>query len=151
VNENVNSQKIMYKWWEEFFLMDLKVTWSKYMLFVVYIATPLVRYVALEWDCLWTAVTNGPVVHPQVIHGRGKSRWNDIDRGKPKNSGKWTCSIVTVFTLNPIWSDAGTNPGLHRERLALNHPGRDTAASNDMLIFFIYDCKAVEGSGRGRF
>jgi hypothetical protein len=34
---------------------------------------------------LWTAATNGQIVYPQEY---GEWRWNDIDRGKPKNSEK---------------------------------------------------------------
>jgi hypothetical protein len=37
---------------------------------------------------LWTAVTNGHIVHPQMLYGYGERRWNDIDRGKPNNSEK---------------------------------------------------------------
>jgi hypothetical protein len=39
--------------------------------------------------CLWTAATNGPIVHPPGnTYEYGEPRWNDIDRGKPKNSEK---------------------------------------------------------------
>jgi hypothetical protein len=36
---------------------------------------------------LWTASTNGSIVHPPD-NGYGERRWNDIDRIKPKNSKK---------------------------------------------------------------
>jgi hypothetical protein len=36
--------------------------------------------------CLWTAATNRPVFHPADDNEYGEPRWNDIDRGKPKNS-----------------------------------------------------------------
>jgi hypothetical protein len=31
---------------------------------------------------LRTAATNGPIIHPQVTHEHGETRWNDIDRRK---------------------------------------------------------------------
>jgi hypothetical protein len=37
---------------------------------------------------LWTAATNRPVVHPQMIYVYGEPRWNDIDRGKPVELGE---------------------------------------------------------------
>jgi hypothetical protein len=36
--------------------------------------------------CLWTAVTNGPIVHPPDDISMGEPRWNDTDGIKPKNS-----------------------------------------------------------------
>jgi hypothetical protein len=33
--------------------------------------------------------------------------WNEIDRGKPKYSGK-TCPSATVSTTNPTWTDPGS-------------------------------------------
>jgi hypothetical protein len=35
--------------------------------------------------CLWTVATKGPLFIPQVIYKYGETRWNDTDRGKPKN------------------------------------------------------------------
>jgi hypothetical protein len=32
---------------------------------------------------LWTAVTSGLIVYPQVIYEHGELRWNDIDRRNP--------------------------------------------------------------------
>jgi hypothetical protein len=37
---------------------------------------------------LWTAATNGYIVHPTDNIWDGERRWNDIDRGKPKHSEK---------------------------------------------------------------
>jgi hypothetical protein len=37
---------------------------------------------------------------PQTIHDYGDPRWNDIDRGKPKNSER-TCSSATSPTTKP--------------------------------------------------
>jgi hypothetical protein len=36
--------------------------------------------------CLWTAASNGLLLIPQVIYESGEPRWNDIDKGKQKNS-----------------------------------------------------------------
>jgi hypothetical protein len=30
---------------------------------------------------LWTATTDGPIAHPQVVYDHGEPWWNDIDRG----------------------------------------------------------------------
>jgi hypothetical protein len=39
--------------------------------------------------CLWTAATNGPIVHPPGdIYEYEEPWWNDTDRGKPKNSDR---------------------------------------------------------------
>jgi hypothetical protein len=46
-------------------------------------------------------------------------RWNEIDRGKPKNSEK-TCPSATLSTTNPTWTDPGSSPGLHGGRPAAN-------------------------------
>jgi hypothetical protein len=37
---------------------------------------------------LWTAAITGHIVHPLMIHEYGQRRWNDTDRGNPKNSEK---------------------------------------------------------------
>jgi hypothetical protein len=39
-------------------------------------------------------------------------RWNEIDRGKPKYSGK------NLSTTNPTWTGPGSNPVLRGERPA---------------------------------
>jgi hypothetical protein len=47
------------------------------------------------------------------------SRWNEIDRGKPKYSGGGggrTCPRVTSSTTNPTWTERGSIPGLRDER-----------------------------------
>jgi hypothetical protein len=53
-------------------------------------------------------------------------RWNEIDRGKPKYSGK-NYPSVTLSTTNPTWTDLGSNPRLRGERPATNHLRHDTA------------------------
>jgi hypothetical protein len=41
---------------------------------------------------LWTAAANGPIVHPQDDTGVNvEQQWNDIDRGKLKDSEKGLC------------------------------------------------------------
>jgi hypothetical protein len=48
-----------------------------------------------------------------------KSRWNDTDRKKTKNSGK-TSQRANLSTTNLTWTDAGRNPSLRGEKLATN-------------------------------
>jgi hypothetical protein len=56
----------------------------------------------------------------------GERRWNDIDRGKPKNSEK-NLSQCHFVHQNPTWIDPGANPGLPGERPATNHLSHGTA------------------------
>jgi hypothetical protein len=46
-------------------------------------------------------------------------RWNEIDRGILKYSGK-TCPSATLSTINHTRIDPGSNPGLRGERPAAN-------------------------------
>jgi hypothetical protein len=54
-------------------------------------------------------------------------RWNEIDRGKPKNSGEKTCPSATLSTKNPTGTDPGSNPGLRGGRPAANRLSHGTA------------------------
>jgi hypothetical protein len=54
----------------------------------------------------------GPVVHPSDDIRIRRATWNDIDRGKLKNSEK-TCPSAILSTINPMWIHSGVNPGLH--------------------------------------
>jgi hypothetical protein len=47
-------------------------------------------------------------------------RWIEIDRGKPKYSGKKTCPSTTFSTTDPTWTDPGSNQDLRGERPATN-------------------------------
>jgi hypothetical protein len=51
--------------------------------------------------------------------------WNEIDRGKPKNSGGKPSA--TLSTTNPTWTDPGSNPGLRGGRPAANRLSHGTA------------------------
>jgi hypothetical protein len=53
-------------------------------------------------------------------------RWNETDRGKPKYSGGKPPS-ATLSTINPTWTDAGSNPGLRSERPNTNRLSHGTA------------------------
>ena len=56
-------------------------------------------------------------------------RWNEIDIGKPKYSGK-TCPSATLSTTNPIWTDPGSNLSLRGGRPATNRLSHGTASPN---------------------
>jgi hypothetical protein len=45
-------------------------------------------------------------------------RWNEIDRGKPKNSGEKPLPMPLCPPKNPTWTDPGSNPGLRGGRPA---------------------------------
>ena len=47
-------------------------------------------------------------------------RWNEIDSGK-------TCPSATLSTINPTWTDQGSNQGLRGERPATNRLSHGTA------------------------
>jgi hypothetical protein len=49
----------------------------------------------------------------------GQRRWNDADRGKPKNSDK-ICPSTTLSTTNPTWIAPGANPGLRSKNYAVD-------------------------------
>jgi hypothetical protein len=70
----------------------------------------------------------------QMIHEYGKPRWNDIDRGKRKNSEK-TLSQCHFVHHKSTWTDKGANPGIRRERPATNHLSHNQffCGNNDSL------------------
>jgi hypothetical protein len=40
----------------------------------------------MGWDCLWAAITNGPIINLPENIWIYEPRQNDTDRGNPKNS-----------------------------------------------------------------
>jgi hypothetical protein len=82
------------------------------------------------WLCRWrvtmslNAATNKPIVRlsfsPHMIYAYGEPRWNDTDRGKPKNSEEKTCPSATLSTTNPTWTDHGAIPDLCGQRPMTN-------------------------------
>jgi hypothetical protein len=63
-------------------------------------------------------------------------RWNEIDREKPKYSGK-TCPSAILSTTNPTWNDRGSNPGLRGDRPATNSLSHGTAFHYYNVFIFI--------------
>jgi hypothetical protein len=61
-------------------------------------------------------------------------RWNEIDRGKPKNSGGKACPSSTLSTTNLTWTDLGLNPGLRGEMPATNRLSHGTAIPRRYVI-----------------
>jgi hypothetical protein len=59
-----------------------------------------------------------PLFIPQVMNEYGEPRWNDIDRGKPKNFEKNPVPVALVHHKYHMttWTDPGANPGLRGER-----------------------------------
>jgi hypothetical protein len=53
----------------------------------------------------------GLLIIPQMIYEYGELSWNDIDRGKLKNSE--TCPYATLSISNSAWTDPGANLCLH--------------------------------------
>jgi hypothetical protein len=69
----------------------------------------------------------------QFFHCVMEHRWNEIDRGKPKYSGK------NLSTTKSIWTDSGLNPGLRGGRPATNRLSHGTA------VMMLTDVKNILG------
>jgi hypothetical protein len=61
------------------------------------------------------------------------SWWNENWQGKPKYSEE-TCPNATLSTINPTWSDLGSNPGRRGGKPATNHLSYGTAEMRDIEI-----------------
>jgi hypothetical protein len=69
-----------------------------------------------------------------MIYEHGEPLWNDIDRGKQKNSEKNLSQCHFVYNIS-IQSDPGANPSQCGERPATNRLSHSTAWKIDFLIF----------------
>jgi hypothetical protein len=65
-------------------------------------------------------------------------RWNEIDSGKPKYSGK-TCPSAILSTTNPTWTDPESNPGVRGGRPGTNLLSHGTAT----LQTYIWKLKLI--------
>jgi hypothetical protein len=72
--------------------------------------------------CLSTAATSGPIVVPKMLYMSMEPRWNDIDKGKLKNSEKNLFQCHFVHHKSQMDS-SGHYPG---ERRAINHLSHGT-------------------------
>ena len=68
----------------------------------------------------------GKIIVFSLIFQLMEHRWNEIDRGKPKYSGK-TCPSATFSTTNLTWTGPGSNLGLRGGRPATNRLSHGTA------------------------
>jgi hypothetical protein len=50
--------------------------------------------------------------------------------GENRSTQGETCPSATLFTINPTWTDPGSNPGLRGERPATNRLSYGTAFSD---------------------
>jgi hypothetical protein len=76
--------------------------------------------------CLWTAVTNGPTVHPPG-DTYGGPWWNGSDRENGRT--RRNCPSATLSTTFLTWTDLGANQGLRGERPATYGLSHGTASS----------------------
>jgi hypothetical protein len=79
-----------------------------------------------KWLCLWTAVTNGSIIHPPgdmwVLTATVEYCW----QGKRKKAEK-TLSQCHFPITNPTWNDQGAIPGLCGEVPASIRPSHGIA------------------------
>jgi hypothetical protein len=52
--------------------------------------------------------------------------------GENRSTRGKTCPSVTLSTINPTWTEPGSNPVLRGERPAANHLSHGTAESIDL-------------------
>jgi hypothetical protein len=73
-------------------------------------------FMLMGWECLWTAATIEPIVHPSgdILAWRAMVEW--YWQGKAKNSEK-ICPSATLSTTNLTWTDLGMNPSICNEKL----------------------------------
>jgi hypothetical protein len=76
--------------------------------------------------CLWTEVTNVPIVNPPDDIWVWKATVEWYWQGKPMNSGG-NCLSATLTTKSPTWTNLGTNLGFHGERPVTNRLSHGTA------------------------
>jgi hypothetical protein len=63
--------------------------------------------------CLWTAVTNGPIVHPRDL--MSMEPWWNVLTGKNWRTGRKTCPSATLSTTYTMWTNLGVNLALWGE------------------------------------
>jgi hypothetical protein len=93
----------------------------------------LVTFFLFSWggvrlSPLDTSTTNWPIVPASDVGWwwMRSSRWNENWQGKPKYSEK-TCPSATLSTINPTWTDLGSNTGCRRENPVTNRLSYGTA------------------------
>jgi hypothetical protein len=80
----------------------------------------LLLFMSMGWDCLWTAATNKPIVHPPPHDTRVWNPSGMIMAGKNLTTRRKPCLSATLSATNPTWTDPGTNLVLRCERPATN-------------------------------
>jgi hypothetical protein len=76
---------------------------------------------------LWTAATDGPVVHPPPDDICVRSLCGIILTREIRRYRRKTCPNAIFFTTNVTWTDPGTNPAFRGERSATNSVNHGTA------------------------
>jgi hypothetical protein len=84
--------------------------------------------------CLWTATSNRPVVHPQVM--RVESHGRMILTGRNQRSRRETCPSATLPSINYTWTDMDANPGFHTERRVANYLSHGMALASPLKAYY---------------
>jgi hypothetical protein len=87
---------------------------------------------SMGWDFLWTATSNGLIVHPphDIWEWKAMTEWYWHE----KNRRTWrkTCPSATLSATNPTWIHPCVNPSCHSDRPATNHLRHSKASYNTL-------------------
>jgi hypothetical protein len=65
------------------------------------------------------------------------ARWNETDGENRSTRGK-TCPSATLSTINPTWTEPGSNPGIRSNRPATNRLSHGTATTWPLPVLYMY-------------
>jgi hypothetical protein len=98
-----------------------------------------------------TGPVTGPQSIPQMTHQWARSSVGMILTWENQRARRKTCPGVTLFTINPTWTDLGANPGLRSENLTTNRLSYRTYFHSFILqISLMGSIPGIAGSNTAR-